>query len=474
MEKVPQACGIVIFGASGDLTHRKLVGALYDLFLNDLLPKDCFILGVARTRWSDTEFREKLKLSLGAGADPGKAAAFLEKFTFIAGDYSDPALYKNIKENIVKRGAASAGTIFYLATPPEIYETIGVHLADIRDEKSKIVVEKPFGSDLASARRLNSTITKVFPEKRIYRIDHYLGKETVQNILMFRFANAIYEPVWNRKYIDHIQITAAESEGVGHRAGYYESAGAVRDMFQNHLLQLLCMVAMEPPTSFDADAILNEKSKVLEALTPLDTAHAVRGQYDGYLAEPGVSSKSSTETFAAMKVGIDNWRWQGVPIYLRSGKSLAQRVTEIAIHFKHVPTSIFRPLLADQLCSNVLTFRIQPDESVSMRFEAKHPGPKLCVSTVKMDFDYQEAFGIAPPDAYSRLFLDVMLGDQTLFSRADWLTMSWKFLDPLLERWKKSGSAGLIGYAQGSWGPGESDQLLTNDNRVWMNDGFLV
>jgi glucose-6-phosphate 1-dehydrogenase len=345
------------------------------------------------------------------------------------------------------------------------------------DSWVRIVFEKPFGHDLESAKTLNNALQKVFREKQIYRIDHYLGKETVQNILMFRFANAIYEPVWNNKYIDHVQITAAETDGVEHRAGYYEGAGVMRDMFQNHLFQLLSLIAMEPPASMAPDAVRDEKTKVMASLAfPKDRDwedQVVRGQYEagaiadkvviGYRQEPGVKPDSKTETFAALKVEIDNWRWHGVPFYLRSGKRLSARETDIVVVFKHVPTSVFQPLNPDQISPNTLHFRIQPNEGIFLRFEAKHPGSKLCMSSVTMHFDYEEAFGLKPPEAYARLFHDVMIGDQTLFAREDWLEHSWRFLGPLLEN-----STDLNFYASGSWGPKEADDLIQRDGRQWL------
>ena len=487
MEKVPASCGIVIFGASGDLTHRKLLPALLTLSLENLLPKDFYILGVARSPMSDEQFQATVAESLKSLGMTKIQQDFAKHCFYLFGDYQDPQTYEKLRQRMGDLDAqyqTSCRRLFYLATPQVLYQGIVTQLgkmgfADSRQPEGwvRLVVEKPFGSSLATAEALHSSIRRVFREKQIYRIDHYLGKETVQNILMFRFANAIYDPVWNNKYIDHVQITAAESAGVEHRAGYYEQAGALRDMFQNHLFQLLSLIAMEPPASMVADAVRDEKSKVMASLMfPRDRDwedQVVRGQYEagaiddevvvGYRQEPGVKQDSGTETFAALKVEIDNWRWHGVPFYLRSGKRLATRVTDIAVVFKHVPASIFRPLMAEQMSPNILHFRIQPNEGIFLRFEAKHPGPKLCMSSVTMQFDYEEAFGIRPPEAYARLFHDVMIGDQTLFSREDWLELSWKFLDPILEN-----PVDLSDYPAGSWGPKEADDIITRDGRQWQ------
>jgi glucose-6-phosphate 1-dehydrogenase len=492
LEKVPAPCGIIIFGASGDLTHRKLLPALFSLYLEKLLPNQFYILGVARSAMTDPAFQERALECLGQAGTSGARHEFVRRCGYLSGDYQDSRTYEVLGQRLMglDRVYETVGRrLFYLSTPPSLYGAIskklgaaGLSKAGSPDAWVRLVVEKPFGSNLQSATQLNKALHEVFQENQIYRIDHYLGKETVQNILMFRFANAIYQPIWNNKYIDHVQITAAESAGVEHRAGYYENAGALRDMFQNHLFQLLSLVAMEPPSSFSADAVRDEKAKVLASLCFSKDCdwedRAVRGQYEagaiagevvpGYRQEPAVNPESSTETYAALKVEIDNWRWHGVPFYLRSGKRLAERTTDIRIIFKHVPTSIFQPLMADQISPNILRFRIQPNEGIALCFEAKHPGPKLCMSTVTMHFDYEEAFGIRPPEAYARLFQDVMIGDQTLFARQDWLAHSWRFLDPVLERWAERKETGLAFYPAGSWGPAEADDLIQKDGRQWL------
>jgi len=492
LEEVPLPCGIIIFGASGDLTHRKLLPSLFSLARENLLPKQFYIIGVARSSMSDAAFQARALESLGSMGTLAARQEFVRRCAYLSGDYQDPRTYEALNQKLsgLDRTYGTSGRrIFYLSTPPTLYAAMAQQLGRSGLSESqgaegwaRVVVEKPFGSDLKTAEQLNEALHQSFRENQIYRIDHYLGKETVQNILMFRFANAIYEPVWSQKYIDHVQITAAESAGVEHRAGYYEQAGALRDMFQNHLFQLLSLVAMEPPSSFSADAVRDEKAKVLASLCFSKECdwedRVVRGQYEagavagevvpGYRQEPGVNAGSSTETYAALKVEVDNWRWHGVPFYLRSGKRLAARTTDIQVVFKHVPTSIFRPLLADQISPNILHFRIQPDEGIALRFEAKHPGPKLCMSSVTMHFDYAEAFGIHQPEAYARLFHDVMVGDQTLFARQDWLAHSWRFLDPILEGWAAEKERGLAFYPAGSWGPPEADELIQKDGRQWL------
>jgi glucose-6-phosphate 1-dehydrogenase len=482
MEQIPSPCGIVIFGASGDLAHRKLFPSLLQLIRDNVLPKKYYVLGVARTALSDDAFRKNIRESLKDSFPKEAVEDFLKHCSYVAGDYNARETYQKLSthlDELDNQFGTDGRHLFYLSVPPTLYAPIAEQLGnaklahqDSSERWVRMVVEKPFGRDRRSAQTLNQALFRHFNENQIYRIDHYLGKETVQNILMFRFANAIFEPVWNHKYIDHVQITASESEGVGHRAGYYEQAGVLRDMFQNHLFQLLSLVAMEPPASFAPDAVRDEKSKVMASLTPFGLTDieekAVRGQYEGYRQEEGVKPNSTTETFAALRVEIDNWRWRRVPFYLRSGKNLAARETEIAVVFQHVPTSIFKPLVADQISPNTLRFRIQPDEGISLCFESKHPGPKLCMSTVTMQFDYEDAFRIQPPEAYARLFLDVMLGDPTLFARQDWLLRSWAFLDPLLDRWAEHEERGLAFYKPGSTGPHAAEELINKEGRKWL------
>lgn len=484
IESRPDPCGLVIFGASGDLAERKLFPSLYRLRLSGQLPKNFYVVGVGRTSFTNDGFRERVSASVKTGVrnvHSTSLAEFLSSFYYRSLRYDDPEDYKNLSIDLDRwdRDRNTRGNrAFYLSVPPALYADVisEIGKAGLSKEKekgrgwSRVIIEKPFGRDLASALALSQDIRRTFTEDQIYRVDHYLGKETVQNILVLRFANILFEPIWNRNFVDHVQITAAEDIGIGHRAGYYEEAGCLRDMFQNHLLQLLCVTAMEPPSSFHANRVRDEASKVLRAARPItqDRVDGVcaRGQYRGYLEEDGVAPKSQTETFVAMKLLIDNWRWQGVPFYLRSGKRLSSRRTDVVVRFKHVPHSLFQPLQPNDLNPNTLALRIQPEEGLSLSFETKHPGPKLCMSSVEMNFDYSQSFG-QPPEAYERLFLDAMSGDQTLFIRSDWINLAWTFLDPVLSHWSSSGPPAP--YEMGSWGPSCAEDLIARDGHAWNN-----
>jgi glucose-6-phosphate 1-dehydrogenase len=499
----PTPCGLAIFGASGDLTGRKLLPAMFNLHRHGLLPEQFYILGAARTPLGDDDFRLKIEDDLVRfirGVNRGQLDDFLKHCAYVAGDYRDPALYQSIKARLQTLDAEfhnDGHHLFYLAIPPSLYVDVARRLADAGLTRSvgpeaegsawtRVVFEKPFGHDLASAMQLDRELHAVLEERQIYRIDHYLGKETVQNILMFRFANAIFEPIWNRRYVDHVQITVAENLGVGHRAGYYEQAGVLRDMFQNHMLQMLSLVAMEPPASFEADRVRDEKVKLLRSLRPFgaeDTAtRLVRGQYaagrlgdqdvPAYRDEKDVAAGSMTETFVAAALHVDNWRWQGVPFYLRSGKRLPLRASEIAIAFKSIPHSMFEPIREEDFNPNVLILNVQPNEGITLKMQAKHPGPKLCIGSLAMDFTYEEVFEEEPPEAYERLLLDAMLGDQTLFVRHDDVEVSWSIITPLLEAWRDSPDAlRLEPYTAGSWGPVAADELLRRDGRRWRKPG---
>lgn len=481
---------MIIFGASGDLTSRKLLPSLFSLFSKGLMPNDFYILGVARTNFTDETFREKITEILPASDE--KLKDFLERCFYTQGEYESISLYSDLRwriKELDKKLKTNGNKIFYMAVPPTLYLSIIENLSDLgltiqNGAFSRIIIEKPFGFDLESATELDRNLHMNLKEDQIYRIDHYLGKETVQNILIFRFANLIFEPVWNNHYIDNVQITVAEDIGVEHRAGYYERAGLVRDMFQNHMMQLLSLVTIEPPSSFSADEIHNEKIKLFRSIRPfpLDDLDSwfVRGQYGrgkidgkevvGYVEEPGVDPESRTETFAAAKFMIDNWRWSGVPFYMRSGKRLFKRVSEIIITFKKVPHSIFPQLSTKNIPSNILRMNIQPEEGIVLSFQAKHPGPKLCMSTLTMDFKYTEVFGTRPPEAYERLLLDCMLGDQTLFIRDDVMRESWKIFTPLLEKWQEEKDRSkLYIYESGTWGPKAADELIERDGREWFN-----
>ncbi len=498
-EAQPQPATLVIFGATGDLTKRKLIPALYNLAIDGHLPPNFSVIGFARRDWTDEFFRnemcEGIKEFSRRPFDQNLWNTFSQSLHFLSSNFDEPEGYKEL-QSCLDRFDEERGTpgsrLYYLSTPPSYYPTIIENLGEAglsgrmarRNEGtySRIIIEKPFGHDLESAIALNDQLHQVFTEQQIYRIDHYLGKETVQNILVLRFANGMFEPMWDRRYIDHVQITAAESVGVETRGGYYEESGALRDMVQSHLLQLLNLVAMEPPVAFDADAVRDEKVKVLKSIRPirgnLVAEQVVRGQYDAgsvagkdvtaYRDEEKVSSESSTETYVAMKLFVDNWRWQGVPFYVRTGKSLTKRVTEIAIQFKQPPLALFKG--AENQSSmepNVLALRIQPDEGISLKVLAKTPGTRLNIRPVKMEFLYGSSFGEDPPEAYERLLLDSMIGDSTLFTRSDEVETAWSFVTDILETWAQMPAPRFPNYESGAWGPREADRLLYRDNREW-------
>lgn len=492
-ERVPDPCVLIIFGASGDLTRRKLVPAIWHLREQGRLPEAFALVGVARREWDDDRFRQQLREGLAEFIGPLDEAAlepFLARLHYVCGDPADPTTYDALKtrlETLDQEHGTGGNRCFYCSVPPQIYlgivEQMGRAGLNRQHQDgqgwSRIIIEKPFGHDYDSAHDLNEALHRVFAEGQIYRIDHYLGKETVQNILVFRLGNSIFEPLWNRRYVDHVQITAAESVGVEHRAGYYDQSGALRDMIQNHLLQVLCIVAMEPPSSFDAESVRTEKLKVLKAIRPILIGqvdrYAVRGQYGpgaidgkevpGYLQEKDVSPDSRTETFAALEFTIDNWRWQGVPFYVRTGKHMEKRTSTITLQFHQPPHLIFDR--ADQLPPGTLTIRIQPEEGISLSFNGKVPGPDVRLGTVDMDFSYADSFGGRTPEAYETLILDCLLGDATLYSDSDWIEKSWELLMPVLEAWQTPSSGAVPSYLAGSCGPREADALLDRDWRAW-------
>lgn len=483
----------VIFGASGDLTKRKLIPALFSLKVQKLLPARFTILGTGRSKFTDDEFREKMKTGIlshfeNKNPDIRKAESFTNNVFYLTMDSTEPGQYSILKEKLDRINSAfdtGRNYIFYMATPPALYEVISLNLAksgfaDQSNGFRRFIIEKPFGYDLSSARALNKKLHELINEEQIYRIDHYLGKETVQNLLVTRFANGIFEPLWNRNYIHRVEITSAESIGVEQRGEYYDSSGAIRDMLQNHLLQMVGLTAMEPPSSINADSMRNEILKVFQSFQPLKEADlassVIRGQYiasdiggkhiAGYRSERGVASDSRTETFVAMKFYIDNWRWGGVPFYIRTGKRLPTRVTEIVIHFKRTPHHLFHRN-DGILTSNQLILRIQPDEGILLKFDMKEPGSGFNVKNVDMDFHYSSLANVRVPSAYERLLFDVMTGDPTLFSRDIEVETAWKFLEPVLKAWTVNGEIPLYGYPAGTWGPRESNNLIEGCGLEW-------
>ena len=484
---------IVIFGASGDLTYRKLIPALYALYNQKLLPDKFHVLGVSRTTIPDAEFREKMtegirKFSENIHLNDFQIEEFKSHLSYFQMDMTLEEEYSRLKialDKINQSEGAESNYLFYLSTPPSLFSVISGNLAKVgfsneSDGFKRLIIEKPFGYDLESSLTLNSQLHEAFLENQIYRIDHYLGKETVQNLLVMRFSNGIFEPLWNRNFVDHVEITSAESIGVEGRGGYYDGSGAIRDMLQNHLLQVVGLTAMEPPSSMDADAIRNETMKVLQSLKPIKheevPSQVIRGQYvsshirgelvPGYREEKGVNPESRTETFIAMKFFIDNWRWGGVPFYIRTGKRLPTRVTEVVVHFKPTPHKLFQVEESCKSC-NQLIIRIQPDEGVLLKFGLKQPGAGFNVKTVNMDFHYSELSETHLPSAYERLLYDVMVGDSTLYARADAVEAAWKFVTPILEVWKNDPDQKIYGYPAGTWGPENADDLINDGGTGW-------
>ena len=470
---------ILIFGASGDLTHRKLIPALYSLYRKGRLPNGIRIVGFSRTPYSHDDFRQRLRAAAAKFAEdifvPNVWEPFARQIWYVPGDLSKRDDYEHLQAFLSEVEGSPANRLYYLATAPSLYEHAvdclgAMGMANEANGWRRIVVEKPFGHDLSSARQLNEHIHTVFEESQIYRIDHYLGKETAQNILFFRFANTIFEPVWNRRYVDHVQITVGESVEVGRRAAYYDQVGVLRDVFQNHLLQLLTLVAMEPPVAFDAHALREERTKVLRAVRPVAVGDSVRSQYEGYCETPNVAPYSQTATYAALKVFIDNWRWQGVPFYLRSGKAMAKKVSEVVIEFQCPPHLMFDLPPSYQLTPNILSLCIQPDEGIHLKFETKVPDSAQETRLVDMEFHYRSSFGDGRlPDAYERLLLDALNGDASLFTRSDEIELAWRLIDPLIQAWESPDAPPLTAYERGTWGPPEADELMAHDSRSWRH-----
>lgn len=491
-ERVPDPCIVVIFGASGDLTKRKLLPALFHLEQQGLLPKEFVVVGVARRDLSDT-FANDMRDGIlkGGGVDRGDSnlKPFVDRIKYFATNFDDDEGYERLKGYLAELDdeyGTRGNRLFYLAVAPEYFADIAQRLSKhgmTQTEKERwvhVIIEKPFGVDLESARKLNDELNSVLGEDQIFRIDHYLGKETVQNILVFRFGNALFEPIWNRNYIEHVEITAAESIGIEGRGPFYEQAGALRDVLQNHVMEVLSFVAMEPPDSFAAGAVRTEKLKVWHAIEPIPVENTVRGQYGpgaidgqnviGYRQEDRVSPQSTTETYAAMKLEIENWRWAGVPFYIRAGKRLAKRVTEVTVTFKQPPLHLFIGNDPEsKVCPNVLKIRIQPDEGITLTFGAKVPGPTTNVKPVEMQFSYAQAFGKSSANGYERLLLDAMLGDGTLFAEREGVEATWALMTPILEAWKANPPKDFPNYPAGSWGPKAADDMLKRDGRSWRS-----
>jgi glucose-6-phosphate 1-dehydrogenase len=489
-------CALVVFGAAGDLTKRKLIPALCNLGRSHLLPQDFAVVGFAQAPMTTEAFRDKLNQEIKEFAtgdfDPEFWKWLSARIYYVTGTFQSKEAYGQLKamlEKVDKDHKTGGNHLYYLATPPNFFAQIIQELGEVglaaetNASWKRFIIEKPFGRDLDSARALNRDIWKILQEDQIYRIDHYLGKETVQNLMVFRFANGLFEPIWNRQYIDHVQITVGETVGVEGRAGYYENAGALRDMVSNHLLQLLALVGMEPPISFEADAVRDEKSKILHAIQPLTPEHVlvrtVRGQYGeggdekerwpAYRQEPNVEPESTTETYVALKLFIENWRWAGVPFYLRTGKRMTRRSTEVVIQFKSAPQVLFRGTEVASVPPNLLVLRIQPEEGISLTFQAKVPGPLVRTGEVDMHFEYKDHFGSTPSTGYETLLYDCMMGDATLFNRADNVEAGWTVVEPILDVWKALPPRTFPNYAAGTWGPREADELLSKDGRSWRN-----